>query len=441
VLTLFSVTLFLSSFLLFCVQPLVGKWLLPLLGGVPSVWNTCLFFFQFALLAGYLYAHLLVVRLSLRVQMAVHVVLIAIPWLALPFLVPKGIDETLSPLVWLLRTLSLTVGPAFLALSTTAPLLQRWFAHTDHPAAKNPYFLYAASNVGSLLGLLAYPFVWEPLLAVGSQNKLWAAGYGLWAILVAACGIASRSGNTRETVVEDAAPPDLRTAAKWIGLAFLPSSLLMGVTIYLSTEIGSVPLLWVIPLALYLISFIIVFSDKWPGLYSQCSRWYALFALPLMVLILIEATELPLLLVPLHLTTFFVAATLCHGALAKSRPSSHHLTAFYLCLSIGGALGGALNAIVFPAIFSRIAEYPLFLVLVALCREPFAGGEERDDRKDLLSGLGVGALTLAMVLALRAGLFATSRVTTFLAIGIPALLCYRFIAKPAAKRHGRAMKR
>ncbi len=430
-LTLFSVTLFLSSFLLFCVQPLVGKWLLPLLGGVPSVWNTCLFFFQFALLAGYLYAHLLVARLAVRKQIVIHGVLILVPWFGLPFLVPNGIDERLPPIVWLLRTLSLTVGSAFLALSTTAPLLQRWFSGTKHPSAKNPYFLYAASNVGSLLGLLAYPLVWEPLLALGQQNRLWAWGYGLWVTLVAACGLVSRGGSEVATETSSAPPPTRQTMVKWIAQAFLPASLLMGVTMYLSTEVGSVPLLWVIPLALYLISFILVFSDRWPDLYSRCSRWYPLFALTLVVLILIEATELPKLLVPLHLLTFFVAATLCHGALAKKRPASPHLTTFYLCLSIGGALGGAMNAIVFPVIFSRIAEYPLFLVLIAFVREPIGRkNQPRDTPLDLRYAAGLGAMTLAMVFALRGGWLAISRVSTFLALGIPALLCYRFIARP-----------
>ncbi len=431
---LFVMTLFLSSFLLFCVQPLVGKWLLPLLGGVPSIWNTCLFFFQTTLLAGYGYAHLLVGRLAQRRQIVLHCTLLFLPLLALPFVFPIDLGaEVSSPVPWLLKTLLLTVGPAFMAVATSAPLLQGWLSRTGHPAAKNPYVLYAASNLGSLLGLLAYPLFFEPLFPLPIQSHYWSWGYGVWVLFVVGCGAYCWRSDAAESSVVLVSPP--KTWAKWIALALVPSCLLMGVTTYLSTEIGSVPLLWVIPLALYLVSFVLVFSDRWPNLFSFSSRWYGLFVLPLMLAIVMEATELPLLLVPLHLVAFFIAAVLCHGALAKTRPAPQALTSFYLCLSIGGALGGALNTLVFPFVFERIIEYPLFLWLACLAREAMPGKQNnshRDWPRELGLGALVGLLPLGVALAVRGGLLSTGRLSTLLAFGIPAILCYRLVARPWA---------
>jgi len=372
---LFSVTLFLSAFLLFCVQPMIAKMVLPLLGGAPAVWSTCMVFFQAALLAGYAYAHA-TTWLGVRRQAILQVALVWLPLLVLPFGIHADAARSLSaeanPTGWLLGLLVGAVGLPFVVVSTSAPLLQRWFGESGHPAAADPYFLYSASNLGSLLALLAYPLVVEPNMHLAQQSSAWAAGYALFAALTVTCAITLWKSRVQTAPVpissvpaQELTPLRFGQFLHWIVLAFIPSSLLLGVTTYLTTDIAAIPLLWVIPLALYLLTFILTFARRPPLSHAAMKR-----ALPMAAVVLALAMNVSTMMlrifIPIHLLAFFLAAMVCHGELVRSRPSGEHLTAFYLSMSLGGVLGGLFNALLAPIIFDRIAEYPLALVLACL---------------------------------------------------------------------------
>ncbi|MBX6312392.1 MAG: fused MFS/spermidine synthase [Isosphaeraceae bacterium] len=368
---LFAVTLLVGAALLFCVQPMVAKSVLPLLGGAPAVWNTCMVFFQSLLLAGYAYAHATTSRLGVRRQAILHVAPLVLPLLVLPIDVAHGADQPPSqadPTAWLLRRLLATVGLPFFAVSATAPLLQRWFAETGHPSAEDPYFLYGASNLGSMLALLVYPTLIEPNLGLARQSRYWSIGYMLLAVLVLLCAVLIWRSPRPISCSLDRSEPlgslSNHRRAGWVALAFIPSSLMLGVTTYLATDIASVPLLWVIPLALYLLTFILVFARRPIVPHAVMVR-----LLPIAVMLLAPALAAGLVQVfwvPLHLLTFFAAAMVCHGELGRRRPAVGHLTAFYLAVSIGGVLGGIFNALVAPVVFDRVAEYPLAIVLALL---------------------------------------------------------------------------
>jgi hypothetical protein len=374
VLALFALTTLGSAFLLFWIEPLFAKMVLPMLGGSPAVWNTCLMYFQSMLLLGYLYAHITSRYLSSRRQAIVHVALLALAVVALPVRIPQGWVPPASDNVipWLTGLLSVAVGAPFVLLAATAPLVQRWVTDSNHPAARNPYVLYAASNTGSLIGLLAFPIVMEPHLRLSQQSTLWSIGYGVAVMLAVASAVViwRRSPATvqpaaEDTSLESSEPPTMIARIRWLALAFVPSSLLLGVTTYLSTDVAAMPLLWVIPLALYLITFIIVFA--------RGARTVNRFAvtihgglITLLALVLFWGPGISLRsLYALHLGVFAVTALVLHGELAASRPSPRYLTEFYLWMALGGALGGAFNAIVAPLVFKSVAEYQL--VLVAAC--------------------------------------------------------------------------
>ncbi|MDQ4071329.1 MAG: fused MFS/spermidine synthase [Actinomycetota bacterium] len=362
-----------------------ARFVLPLFGGAPAVWNTSMVFFQTALLAGYLYAHATTRRLGVRRQAALHLGVVLLPLVVLPLAVPDGWApaEGESPVPLLLGLLLVAVGPPFFVVSTTAPLLQRWLGGTDHPAARDPYFLYRASNIGSVLGLLAYPLAVEPTLRLAEQAVVWAVGYSLLAALVAACAAAVwRSGRPPSGWAPAAPPapdPDASTAAerpvtvkrrlRWIGLAFVPSSLMLGVTSYMTVDLAPVPLLWSVPLSLYLVSFIVAFA---PGARNERRHRRLVLGLPvaallLSLLVLLEAREPLWLLIPLHLTGFLVAALVCHGELARDRPAVRSLTEFYIWMAVGGVLGGVFNALLAPVLFDSLTEYPLVIALACLC--------------------------------------------------------------------------
>ncbi len=369
---LFSVTLFLSAALLFWVQPLVGKMLLPLLGGTPSVWNTCLLFFQAALLGGYAYALASTRWLAWRWQVALHALLFAAAALALPLAVSweaggaaPGEDE--SPAFWLLKKLLVTVGPPFFVLSSTAPLLQKWFTRTRAASASDPYFLYAASNAGSLAALLGFPLLLEPSWPLGVQGRAWSLGYAGLAVLLVACAWAARRTVDEREVAEvsggEGGALSLRRRLRWALLAFVPSSLVLGATTYITTDVAAVPLLWVVPLSLYLLSFVLVFAHR-----RLVPSWLAARMLPgsavlLALVYLSGATQPAWFLVLFHLLFLFAAALVCHGLLADDRPHARHLAEFYLWLSAGGAAGGLFNALLAPLVFDTVIEYPLVVVL------------------------------------------------------------------------------
>jgi hypothetical protein len=380
---LFAATLFLSAALLFWVEPLVAKMLLPLLGGAPAVWNTCLLFFQTLLLAGYAYALFASRRLTTGQQAAAQIALLGLAALALPVAIPAsaaaGVPREGDPVWWLLGRLLVTVGLPFFALSTLGPLLQRWFSHTGHERARDPYFLYAASNAGSLCALVGFPVALEPLLPLARQGRAWAFAYGALVLLVAACAVvtwrARRAGaggagdefaNVAGEDADRVGGAETLTAARrlrWVALAFAPSSLMMGVTTYLSTDIASLPLLWVVPLSLYLVTLIVVFARR--RLLKQRLVEMALpgVALVFALVYLSGATQPALFIALLHLLLFFVAALMCHGRLADDRPAPARLAEYYLWMSVGGALGGLFNALVAPVVFERVVEYPLAIVL------------------------------------------------------------------------------
>jgi hypothetical protein len=371
-LLVYALTLFVSALLLFLVQPLIGKLIVPLLGGSPAVWNTCMVFFQAMLLAGYAYAHYSANWLGERRQAVVHLAVLLLPAVVLPLgistsLVPTGGG---NPVPGLLLLLLVSAGLPFFAVAATAPLLQRWFANTTHPAAKDPYFLYAASNAGSMLALIAYPIVIEPKLTLAHQRLAWSVGYGFLVLLLVVCAVlfwkspAPLKGKEVPSADADESIAP-RRALRWVALAFVPSSLMLGVTTYMTTDIAAIPLLWVLPLALYLLSFILVFSSLTAWVHRL-----AVLALPVLLLLLaflmvskIQTRMWTVILV--HLVGLLTVATVCHGELAEDRPSPRHLTRFYLLMSLGGVLGGLFNALLAPLIFTSTAEYPLVLVLAS----------------------------------------------------------------------------
>ncbi len=380
---LFSAALFVSALLLFSVQPLIAKMLLPYLGGSPAVWNTCMVFFQVTLLGGYIYSHILPRKIGHRKHVVLHLGLLLAASLVLPIAVSTKAIESLSswssaPL-WLLVTLLTTVGLPFFILSTNAPLLQSWFSNTQHHRARDPYFLYAASNLGSLLALLGYPLLLEPNLKLRQQSLLWAGCYAVGVALIFSCALVfmlKKPKTPREVALEPAndatAEEDLPITwsrrLKWILLALVPSSLMLGVTTYLSTDLAPVPLLWVVPLSAYLLTFILQFSRPQANVKLWERYLLPLFTLPVVFSLSCGATIHFWFFIPAHLAFFFAACMVCHGRLANDRPTAKHVTEFYLWLSVGGALGGLFSALVAPMIFRTVVEYPLMIVLACLLR-------------------------------------------------------------------------
>ena len=367
---LFAATMFTASCLLFFVQPMFAKQLLPRLGGSPAVWNTCVLFFQTVLLLGYLYAHVAVKWLG-RWQPVVHVAIVLLPIICLPLSTGDvDADASSRPVLWLLQTLTLRVGLPFFALTTTAPLLQRWFSTLPLAAARDPYFLYASSNLGSMLALLAYPLAIEPWIGLARQSSLWAAGYALFVVLMLACvGTLRAFGRSRirSVELEPVVPRSnvtSRDRAWWVLLAFVPSSLMLGVTMHISTDIASVPLMWVGPLALYLLTFVIAFSSRTVMPAHRLTAAGAVLCVTSLVTVFMNAQHA--WLITLHLATFFCSALICHSELAARRPYVTHLTEFYLWMSFGGMLGGVFNSLVAPYAFATVFEYPLILAVVVI---------------------------------------------------------------------------
>jgi SAM-dependent methyltransferase len=405
VLAVFAPAVFLSAFLLFLVQPMFGKMVLPLLGGSPAVWNTCMLFFQAALLGGYLYAHLSSERLSVRKQAALHVGLLVLAGLLLPVGVAgRAFEGGTTPVAWLLLLMLTTVGPPFLVLSGTGPMLQRWFAHSGHPHAHDPYWLYAASNLGSMLALLGYPFVMEPRLRLAEQSGGWTTAYAALALLIGTCAWAvwrrpeAAAAPAHASSADDAAVP-AREKAWWVFLAFVPSSLLLGVTTFLTIDLTPVPLLWVLPLALYLLSFTLVFARRplIPHDWMVALQPSLLAAVAL--LLLVGWLRNPIQSVPIHLLALFVTAMVAHGELARRRPPVRHLTSFYLWISVGGVLGGVFNVLVAPVVFDRTWEYPLMLVAACLAR-PWPEGR-RPWKEQAWGALRAAGFVVALLVLIR----------------------------------------
>jgi hypothetical protein len=443
VLSLYALTIFLGAGLLFVVQPMFARMALPLLGGAPAVWNTAMVFYQAALLAGYAYAHLATRRLGVRRQAALHLVVLAVPLALLPIGVPSGWHPPTdaNPVPWLLALLAVAVGFPFFAVSATSPVLQAWFAEAGHRASRDPYFLYAASNLGSMLALLAYPAVVERVLTLEAQSHLWGWGYGALVLLVAACAVAlwrtpgaGPAGGRRDPSGDDpgrtAAPVTPGRRARWVALAFVPSSLMLSVTTYLSTDIAAIPLLWVVPLALYLLTFILVFGRRRILPHRLWVEALPIALLPLVLVLVARANEPLALVIPTHLAAFFVAAMVCHGELAADRPAARHLTGFYLWLSLGGVLGGAFTALAAPLLFTSVTEYPLVLVLVPLLasRPPGAWAGGRARVLDVALALTLGGVALGVLVALERGRLDPEWLGP--AVGLLLLACLAFARRP-----------
>lgn len=371
----YSATVFLAAFLLFWIQPLTAKALLPALGGSPAVWVLSLAFFQTVLLAGYGYAHLIALWLSARGQALIHGILVALACATLPIgFSMSGEGAAEGPQRWLLGALLHSVGPTFFVVAATAPLAQRWFALSGQGQSRDPYFLYAASNAGSLLALLAFPFLLEPSLRMAAQQIAWTVGFAVLGVLLLSCATVT----VLRRAPRDLRPKSPQTEAgpsvlwherfRWLALAAVPSSLLLGVTTHVSTDIAAVPLLWMIPLALYLLSFVIAFSRR-TIVPTRLALWAQAFLVVAVGAIELRGIGGPWeVRIAIHLAAFAVTALVCHGGLAASRPAPVRLTEFYLWLALGGALGGWFNALLSPLIFNTAIEYPLALVYACLLR-------------------------------------------------------------------------
>lgn len=436
-----SLTIFVSALLLFAVQPMVAKMLLPVLGGSPSVWNTAMVFYQGALLMGYLYAHLVVKRLSPKKQLISHAVLLVLPFVVLPLayhnLTPPA---TSNPAPWMLLTMATSVGLPFFVLSATSPLVQSWFSRAG---GGDPYFLYAASNIGSFVGLLAYPLLIEPKLSVTSQSGDWTIGYVLLLLLFGATMAAVAKRFTNVTPVEEAEPErldedepsepprsELKRRLRWLFLAFVPSSLFIGVTTYLTTDIVVMPLLWVIPLSIYLLSMVLVFAKRPPIPHKLIVKIFPLGLAALVFTIATRSGQFKFISFGAHLLMLFVGCMLCHGELARDRPKPSRLTEFFLIMSVGGVLGGLFNALVAPLVFVHVVEYVIALTLLALGLP----SRNRDSSstsflKDLAIPSVIVVSAMAVIwLQLKGGYL--PEYATSIAIGVAALLIVFLSARP-----------
>lgn len=372
--TLFAAAVFVAAALVFLVQPMAAKRLLPLFGGSPGVWNASVVFFQLVLLAGYALSHLMFRVLPLRRQVLVQLGIAASVLLVQPFALAAELPGTWPPAGRILLILAVSVGLPYLSVTTASPVLQRWYAELRAPGSEDPYFLYVASNAGSLFGLLAFPVIVEPRISTTGQATAWMVGYVAYIATLGICALLLlrvRRGGSR-------VPPAVLASAggevignlrrlRWVLVAALPSSLMLGVTNHVTTDVANAPLLWIVPLALYLLSFIVTFGRRWRVDVPLASHWAGM-AVIVIVLMQLGAVALPSLWrIALHLVAMFVGAVLAHAWLHRDRPQPSQLTLFYLLLSTGGVIGGAFTALLAPALFDRVVEYPLLLApLLAL---------------------------------------------------------------------------
>lgn len=390
---LFTLTVFLSASLLFSIQPMIAKTLLPVFGGGSSVWTTCMLFYQTLLLLGYLYAHILMTKFSRRAQMVIHGSLLILALIAgVMFDTPEAPAQASTfPVPWLILQLVLISGLPFFAISSAGPLIQGWFSRTDHHRAHDPYFLYAASNAGSLIGLLAYPLIFEPNIGLMNQRRFWLIGFGVFLFLAIYAASKTKkpvvetakqakrrrkeearaamvSPNPEAQVTEDrlVRPITWKRRLYWIYLAFIPSTMLLGVTTYITTDVVSLPLLWVLPLVLYLVTMIIAFGSHVERAVKDFTRPMVMLVIGAMILLManeLHAEGSMILIVLIELFLLTTIGIVCHGRLAMDRPAATHLTEFYLLMSVGGALGGLFNGIIAPLVFTTNLEYPIALVL------------------------------------------------------------------------------
>ncbi len=402
---LYTATIFLSAFLIFLVQPIIGKLLLPLAGGSPSVWNACMLFFQALMLAGYSYTHFSQEKFGVKKQTNIQIVLMLATLLLLPirFTASTAIPE--DPTFWLLINLFKSAGIPFFILATLSPMLQLWFAHTGHSRSGNPFFLYAASNIGSFFALLAYPFLIEPFVDLAAQTNLWAAGYAILAVLIILCRRSVRPAPPDNSQEESQTSQNIErsTVIKWVTAAFIPSSLLMGSTLFITTDLAPVPLLWILPLMVFLITFVLAFSPK--NLPFWLIEKLAIAGLLVFTVVFgLDFRHRLWLTMPLHLAVLFAICLYCHSYLARTKPAVRHLTVFYTWISVGGMLGGLFNTLLAPNIFTSYTEYPLMMfagsLFIYLNRDRTDESAATTPSTRMVS-LTAGFLTAASIIAIR----------------------------------------
>ncbi len=425
---LFTATIFTSALLLFFVQPLYTRMVLPQIGGAAAVWTTAMLFFQTVLIGGYLYAHLMNRYLAVNVQIAVHIGLVLLALTALPLAVPASwsydpAHPVVTQTLWLY---ALGVGLPFAVLSANAPLIQSWYRRSGGPSADDPYFLYGASNLGSLVALLAFPLVAEPLFGVSAISVGWSVGFVILGPMLLLSGLAARGSAVLDRPKAQVATGQGIRAEQlllWAFLAFLPSSLMLCVTTKISTDLGSFPLVWVIPLALYLLTFVLVFSVKSPLTADRLRLVLPLALLPLIYFSFKPAGTLTGFTA--MLVAYFVISLAAHRMLFDARPDARHLTVFYLTMSVGGALGGVFNSIIAPVAFDRLTEYP---VTVALCVLLLVG-RSRNLPREIALGLVLSLVLLLPLmdfLPLVSALSVTLRIVAMLAVlAVAYVLLYR----------------
>lgn len=443
---LFTLATLLSAALLFAVQPMAAKMALPLLGGSAGVWTTCMLFFQTGLLAGYGWAHLLGRRFAPRTQVILHGALALTALFALPPVIGAShlppVDA--SPVPWLLLALATSFGLPYAALAATGPLLQRWFSSTGHARADDPYFLYAASNAGSFVGLVGYPLVIERMLPLraaaghSSQAGIWSIGFVALAVMIVAAGAQAARRPAPLRAVDEATsaiPASWGSRLRWMALAFVPSSAVLGVTQYLTSDIAAIPLFWIVPLGLYLLTFVVAFSPR-------VRLPFPALGIVLGVLSVGVAAEfhggshvIGPAIFAVHLAALVAVGLLCHGRLAAVRPDRSQLTEYYLWIAFGGCLGGVFNAIAAPLLFNSIAEYPIALALAAF----FVPDPSRRDGTARARASAL-ALDAAAAFAVGASVLLVERLTPTsdlafrwlgaIRVGVPALLALAILGWP-----------
>ena len=393
-LPLYAAALFLSALLLFSVQPMFTKMVLPYLGGSPAVWSVAMVFFQGVLLLGYLYAHLITRFLPLHLAAGLHACVLIIAFALMPIALAQGFGRPPADgaALWLIGLFDASVGVPFFAVSGNGPLLQAWFARSGHRQAADPYFLYGASNLGSFAALLSYPLLIEPWLSVAQQSMAWMAGFAALALFIGACAFIVWETPAPHTQAA-AGAASMRERLTWTALAFVPSALLVATTAHLSTDVASAPFLWVIPLALFLLTFVLIFRDK-PMIADAVVLRAQPLSVALLVMLLLLTWQLHFsIAILITIGAFFVAAMVCHAALYNRRPESSRLTEFYVFMSLGGVLGGAFAALAAPLLFVTVVEYPLMMFAALLARpgmfETPANGWLRD--AGLVLAVGVAA--------------------------------------------------
>lgn len=366
---LFLLTIVTGSFLLFLTQPMIARMALPRVGGAPSVWNSAMLVYQFLLLAGYAYAHWLA-RMKPRRQAGIHIILFGIAALWLPIGLSSAVPPaTFEPAFWVPWFLLASIGPVFFIVSAQAPLMQRWYALET--SRGDPYPLYAASNLGSFAGLISYPLVVEPLMTLQQQSWLWTGIYAMLVILVIGCALTVPADAVEAVPEEEEAPPTTRRTLHWIALAAVPSGLMLSTTTHLTTDIVAMPLLWVLPLGLYLLSWVIAFAAR------RKPAEIITIGAPLVILIcgglaFSDGTRNPFVSATMGLLLLFAVAVALHGEMFRLRPAVGHLTRFYLAMSFGGMLGGLFCAIVAPLLFDWAYEHPLLILGAALLVPQYA---------------------------------------------------------------------